>query len=121
MPFDLSRETHEFHRMVAAFLQRLPHLLLALVVFLLFYLAGKAIRSVVARVSHRQSKHAYLSAVLGRFLFHDQTEETDGDRSRQREGWPAGKGEVPRPREVRKDGGGKGDDVGNGRPARTEG
>ena len=31
-------------------------------------------------------------------LFHDQTEETDGDRRRQREGWPAGKGEVPRPR-----------------------
>lgn len=29
-------------------------------------------------------------------LFHDQTEETDGDRSRQREGWPAGKGEVPK-------------------------
>lgn len=28
-------------------------------------------------------------------LFHDQTEETDGDRSRQREGWPAGKGNVP--------------------------
>jgi small conductance mechanosensitive channel len=31
-------------------------------------------------------------------LFHDQTEETDGDRRRQREGWPAGPGEVPRPR-----------------------
>ena len=31
-------------------------------------------------------------------LFHDQTEETDGDRRRQREGWPAGTGEVPRPR-----------------------
>jgi small conductance mechanosensitive channel len=30
-------------------------------------------------------------------LFHDQTEETDGDRSRQREGWPAGKGQVPAP------------------------
>lgn len=28
-------------------------------------------------------------------LWHDQTEETDGDRTRQREGWPAGKGEVP--------------------------
>jgi uncharacterized membrane protein len=28
-------------------------------------------------------------------LFHDQTEETDGDRSRQREGWPKGQGEVP--------------------------
>jgi small conductance mechanosensitive channel len=28
-------------------------------------------------------------------LFHDQTEETDGDRSQQREGWPAGKNKVP--------------------------
>ncbi|MEW6117452.1 MAG: mechanosensitive ion channel family protein [Nitrospirota bacterium] len=33
-------------------------------------------------------------------LFHDQTEETDGDRSRQREGWPAGKDPAPRPRSV---------------------
>lgn len=30
-------------------------------------------------------------------LFHDQTEETDGDRKRQREGWPVGQKEVPRP------------------------
>jgi small conductance mechanosensitive channel len=33
-------------------------------------------------------------------LFHDQTEETDGDRSRQREGWPAGKDEFPKPRRI---------------------
>ncbi|MEA5579429.1 mechanosensitive ion channel family protein [Anabaena sp. UHCC 0451] len=35
-------------------------------------------------------------------LFHDQTEETDGDRSRQREGWPAGKNKnkVPQPRSI---------------------
>lgn len=33
-------------------------------------------------------------------LFHDQTEETDGNRSRQREGWPSGKGEVPEPRRI---------------------
>lgn len=33
-------------------------------------------------------------------LFHDQTEETDGDRSRQREGWPQGKGEAPRPARI---------------------
>lgn len=33
-------------------------------------------------------------------LFHDQTEETDGDRSRQREGWPAGNNEVPKPRSI---------------------
>lgn len=30
-------------------------------------------------------------------LFHDQTEEIDGDRAKQREGWPAGKDDVPRP------------------------
>jgi small conductance mechanosensitive channel len=33
-------------------------------------------------------------------LFHDQTEETDGDRRRQREGWPAGRGAAPLPRRV---------------------
>jgi small conductance mechanosensitive channel len=33
-------------------------------------------------------------------LFHDQTEETDGDRSHQREGWPAGKNKVPAPRRI---------------------
>lgn len=33
-------------------------------------------------------------------LFHDQTEETDGDRLRQREGWPAGGGNVPTPRTI---------------------
>ncbi|MDJ0694192.1 mechanosensitive ion channel family protein [Mastigocoleus sp. MO_188.B34] len=29
-------------------------------------------------------------------LFHDQTEETDGDRLLQREGWPAGNGKTPK-------------------------
>ncbi len=33
-------------------------------------------------------------------LFHDQTEATDGDRARQREGWPAGKGQVPQSRSI---------------------
>ncbi len=33
-------------------------------------------------------------------LFHDQTEETDGDRARQREGWPSGEGAVPKSRSV---------------------
>lgn len=35
-------------------------------------------------------------------LFHNQTEETDGDPSRQREGWPVGKDKagVPRPRNI---------------------
>ena len=33
-------------------------------------------------------------------LFHDQTEEGDGDRSRQREGWPRGTGAAPRPARI---------------------
>lgn len=33
-------------------------------------------------------------------LFHDQTEETDGDRTRQREGWPAGENPPRARREV---------------------
>ena len=33
-------------------------------------------------------------------LFHDQTEATDGDRTHQREGWPAGKGDVPQSRSI---------------------
>jgi small-conductance mechanosensitive channel len=32
-------------------------------------------------------------------LFHDQTEEIDGDRTRQREGWPAGE-HPPQPRHL---------------------
>jgi small-conductance mechanosensitive channel len=31
-------------------------------------------------------------------LFHDQTEEFDGDRARQREGWPAGRPSASAPR-----------------------
>lgn len=33
-------------------------------------------------------------------LFHDQTEETDGDRTRQREGWPVGQKQAPRSRSI---------------------
>lgn len=33
-------------------------------------------------------------------LFHDQTEETDGDRARQREGWPVRGSGSPKPRRI---------------------
>ena len=44
-------------------------------------------------------------------LFHDQTEDTDGDRARQREGWPAGDAGAP-PRAASR----RGDDVQRYRP-----
>ncbi len=51
-------------------------------------------------------------------LFHDQTEETDGDRARQREGWPSVKGQNPRSRNIsdslRKLASSSGDSNGNG-------
>ncbi|MDQ3058891.1 MAG: mechanosensitive ion channel family protein [Pseudomonadota bacterium] len=37
-------------------------------------------------------------------LFHDQTEESDGDRARQREGWPPGQTPPPRPARQVQDG-----------------
>lgn len=33
-------------------------------------------------------------------LFHDQTEATDGDRTRQREGWPSGNKQAPKPHRI---------------------
>ena len=33
-------------------------------------------------------------------LFHDQTEDSDGDRARQREGWPAGRAGAPASRKI---------------------
>ena len=63
------------------------------------------------RTDALQSRDAFLRGVKRRFaehgidlpfptqvlLFHDQTEATDGDRSRQREGWPARPQHNPEP------------------------
>ncbi|MBK4736579.1 mechanosensitive ion channel family protein [Noviherbaspirillum pedocola] len=49
-------------------------------------------------------------------LFHDQTEDTDGDRKQQREGWPAANGsQVPAPRSI------AGAIHARGAPARSDG
>jgi small-conductance mechanosensitive channel len=51
----------------------------------------------------KQQMHAHgvdLPYTTYQVLFHDQTEETDGDRLRQREGWPARNGEAPSPRRL---------------------
>ncbi|MEA5573243.1 mechanosensitive ion channel family protein [Calothrix sp. UHCC 0171] len=66
------------------------------------------------RIDDLQSRDKVLSAIKKKLiangidlpfptqqiLFHDQTEETDGNRSHQREGWPAGKGKVPQPSRI---------------------
>lgn len=64
---------------------------------------------VLARIKTRLIEEGIdLPFPTSQVLFHDQTEETDGDRRRQREGWPAGRGEPPRPRGLRRPGAGRG-------------
>jgi small-conductance mechanosensitive channel len=50
--------------------------------------------------THLQAHGIDLPFPTRQVLFHDQTEEGDGDRTRQREGWPAGPGAAPRPQRV---------------------
>lgn len=51
---------------------------------------------VLTNIKNKQTAHGIdLPFPTQQILFHDQTEATDGDRTRQREGWPAGKGKVP--------------------------
>jgi small-conductance mechanosensitive channel len=55
--------------------------------------------AVIAAIKEKLLAHGIdLPFPTHQILFHDQTEETDGDRARQREGWPAGEGPVPDPR-----------------------
>ncbi len=56
---------------------------------------------VISAIKHACVEHGIdLPYPTRQILFHDQTENTDGDRHRQREGWPAGTDEVPHPRSV---------------------
>ena len=48
---------------------------------------GRVIAAIHEALTKAQIDMPYPTQVV---LFHDQTEETDGDRARQREGWPAG-------------------------------
>lgn len=57
--------------------------------------------AVVSAIKQKLSENAIdLPFPTTQILFHDQTEETDGDRSRQREGWPAGSQAIPKPRSI---------------------
>ncbi len=54
---------------------------------------GRVIEAVYINLDENGIDMPYPTSVM---LWHDQTEETDGDRNQQREGWPAGKGDVPK-------------------------
>ena len=54
---------------------------------------GRVIEAVYKKLDDNGIDMPYPTNVV---LFHDQTEEVDGDRAKQREGWPAGKEAVPK-------------------------
>ena len=57
----------------------------------------KVLAAIKARLQENGIDLPYSTQTI---LFHDQTDENDGDRSKQREGWPAGKSQPPRSRSI---------------------
>ena len=68
MRLDLSQALKSVNEMAAGFAERLPYILVALTVFVVFYIAAKLIRSVVRRVSMRRKRHRNVGVVLGRLM-----------------------------------------------------
>ena len=66
MSLDFSEALHSVHAMAAGFLQRLPYLVVASVVYALFYVTAKNVRRLVSRLSDRRRKHRNVGLVLGR-------------------------------------------------------
>ena len=66
MNLDFSEALHSVHAMATGFLQRLPYLVVASVVYALFYVAAKNVRRLVSRLSDRRRKHRNVGLVLGR-------------------------------------------------------
>jgi small-conductance mechanosensitive channel len=55
---------------------------------------GDVLTAITAKLSENGIDMPFPTQVI---LFHDQTEETDGDRNLQREGWPVTAGDPPAP------------------------
>ena len=85
--------TKEIRRTALIYLGLTPFLVIA--VFPIFWMVITAIKQKLY-----VEQGIDLPYPARQILFHDQTEATDGDRRRQREGWPAGTGPVPAPRTI---------------------
>ena len=57
MKFDPSEALRGVQEMGNGFLERLPYIVLALVVFFIFYLIAKGVRSGIRRLSARRKRH----------------------------------------------------------------
>ena len=66
MKFDFSETTVALQKMVSGFLDRLPAIALALVVFAIFFVLGKIVRGIIRKIAERNRQHYNLGLVLGR-------------------------------------------------------
>ena len=66
MNFDLSEATASLQSLIKGFVERVPYILIGLVVFFIFFFLGKLVRSLVRKISERNRQHYSLGLVLGR-------------------------------------------------------
>ena len=87
--------------MVKATIQVLPNILIAIVVFIIFWFIAKFFKRLIKNTKGKQSRNLGLILALPfptQQIFHERTNE-NGDRARQREGWLA-KRDNPKPRSI---------------------
>lgn len=63
---DIKEATNSVQVMVNSFLLRLPSIVVAIIVFFVFFFAGKILRNVVRKIAERNRQHYNLGLVLGR-------------------------------------------------------
>lgn len=66
MQFDLRPALVQLHDMVNTFFAALPRIVVAVIVFTVFYVIAKGLRSLVRRASNNRHRHRNLGLVLGR-------------------------------------------------------
>lgn len=69
MKFNLSEATGSVQAMINGFIERLPYLATAVVVFIIFIFVGKGIRAVVRAITLRENSHYNLGVVMGRLSY----------------------------------------------------
>ncbi len=66
MSFDYRVAFQSFQNMAVGFLRALPYILVALIVFALFYITAKTLRRVITQFTQSRKKHRNAGLVLGR-------------------------------------------------------
>jgi small-conductance mechanosensitive channel len=69
MKFDISEATKALQNMLNGFVERVPYLVVALIVFVIFSFIAKAVRVAARTLAQRNQKHYSLGLVVGRLAY----------------------------------------------------